>query len=115
MIELPWPPSALRPNAASPGNWRRKSDAARKYRADCLALCLANGVKRVTHTPPEEILVRIDFHPPDARARDLDNMFASAKHLIDAFAQCIGVDDRWFGYRIRRGEPVSGGKVVVTL
>ena len=114
MIELPWPDPKLRPNAASPGNWRRKSEAARKYRADCLTLCRAQGVKPLK-CDEAELTVRITFHPPDKRRRDLDNMVASFKQGIDAFAEAIAIDDHRFAYMIRRGEPVKGGKVVVSL
>ncbi len=55
------------------------------------------------------------FCPPDRRRRDLDNMFASFKHGIDAVAEAIGIDDYGFAFTIARGEPVKGGSVQVTI
>jgi crossover junction endodeoxyribonuclease RusA len=112
IIELPWPPSALLPNAASPGAWRVKQSAAKRYRADCDILCRAGLDK------PEEIdraHLTIRFCPPDRRRRDLDNMLASFKQGLDAISTRIGIDDYHFGLTILRGEPVKGGSVVVTI
>jgi crossover junction endodeoxyribonuclease RusA len=106
-IVLPWPPAALRPNASSPGNWRRKSEAAKRYKHDCILLTpksIADG----TH-------LAITFCPPDKRRRDLDNMLASFKAGIDAIAQVMGVDDYQFSISLTRGEPVKGGQVVVVI
>jgi crossover junction endodeoxyribonuclease RusA len=111
MVELPWMPSALRPNAASPGNWRKKSSAAAKYRADCLTLSKASK-PAIEHGAYEMV---IDFYPPDRRRRDLDNMLASFKQGIDAVCEAIGIDDYGLSFRLRRCEPVKGGKVVVSL
>jgi crossover junction endodeoxyribonuclease RusA len=113
-IELPWPPTALRPNAPSPGNWRRKFEAAKRYKSDCLILCLAGKLKAVM---PEEgnLWLRIEFRPPDRRRRDLDNMIASFKAGIDAVSDAIGIDDYLFSLQFTRGEPVKGGSVVVTI
>jgi len=55
------------------------------------------------------------FLPPDARKRDLDGMFSSAKHAIDAISEAIGVDDYHFSYTILRGAPLKGGVVEVTI
>jgi crossover junction endodeoxyribonuclease RusA len=106
-VVLPWPPSALRPNASSPGNWRRKSEAAKRYKRDCILLTpksIADG----TH-------LAITFRPPDKRRRDLDNMLASFKAGIDAIAQVMGVDDYRFSISLARGEPIKGGQVVVCI
>lgn len=106
-IELPFPPSALRPNASSPGNWRRKSEAAKRYKNDCILLT----PKSIPHGDH----LAITFCPPDKRRRDLDNMLASFKHGIDAIATVMGVDDYGFSLSISRGDPVPGGKVVISI
>jgi crossover junction endodeoxyribonuclease RusA len=111
-VELSWPPSALRPNAASPGAWRRKQSAAKAYRADCDILCRAAGLRKCG---VERAHLTMRFHPPDRRRRDLDNMLASAKQGIDAISAAIGLDDYHFGFTIMRGEPVKGGKIVITI
>lgn len=108
-VTLPWPPAALRPNASSPGNWRRKFSANKHYRNDCLILCKAACLK------PDGNHLSITFHPPDRRRRDLDNMLASAKMAIDAVAETIGVDDYLFSIGIHRAEPVKGGCVIISV
>lgn len=110
-IDLPFPPSALRPNAASPGSWRRKQVAAKAYKADCLILCRA-GLDRASIASAH---LTLRFCPPDRRRRDLDNMLASFKQGIDAIAETIGVDDQHFGFTLGRGDPVKGGVVQVTI
>lgn len=111
-IELPWPPTALRPNASSPGAWRKKQGAAKSYRADCAIMCRAAGL---TKCGLEKAHMTIRFCPPDNRRRDLDNMLASFKQGIDAVSEAIGLDDYHFGFTIMRGEPVKGGNVIVEV
>ncbi|WP_397586786.1 hypothetical protein [Sphingobium fuliginis] len=111
-VSLPWPPSALRPNASSPGAWRVKQTAAKRYKADCRILCIANGIEPVSLDAAH---LTIRFCPPDARRRDLDNMLASFKQGIDAISESIGIDDYRFGFTIVRGAPVKGGCVHVTI
>lgn len=112
IVELPWPPSALRPNASSPGAWRKKQSAAKAYRADCMIMCRAQGLPRVDDTG---LHLTMRFYPPDKRRRDLDNMLASFKQGIDAISETIGVDDHRFGMTLVRAEPTPGGKVVVEI
>lgn len=65
---------------------------------------------------PEEggIALRFDFHPPDKRRRDLDNMLASIKAGVDGIADALGVDDQRFGFWLSREAPIKGGKIVVS-
>jgi hypothetical protein len=42
-------------------------------------------------------------------------MLASFKHGIDAIATVMGVDDYGFSLSISRGDPVPGGKVVISI
>lgn len=111
-VDLPWPPTALRPNASSPGAWRRKSEAAKAYKADCIITCRAAGLARVN---VDWLHLTLRFCPPDKRRRDLDNLLASVKHGIDAVSHVVGVDDCHFGFTILRGDPVKGGQVIITI
>jgi crossover junction endodeoxyribonuclease RusA len=111
-VDLPWPPSSLRPNASSPGAWRRKQSAAKSYKADCAIVCRASGLARVN---VQRAHLSMRFCPPDRRRRDLDNMLASVKQGIDAIAESIGIDDYHFGFTLVRGEPVKGGKVMIEV
>lgn len=72
-------------------------------------------VRRVMAVADEPIHLTITFHPPDRRRRDLDNMLASAKALLDGFANACQVDDHRFELTLRRGEPVKLGEVLVSL
>jgi hypothetical protein len=42
-------------------------------------------------------------------------MLASFKHGIDAIAHVMGVDDYEFSLSLKRGDPVKGGLVVVSI
>lgn len=110
-MHLPWPPSALRPNASSPGNWRAKSEAAKKYRGVCLMMAKSARLRPLDGP----MALRIDFHPPDNRRRDLDNMLASFKQGIDAVAETMGVDDSIFALRLSKRAPVKHGSVIVLV
>ena len=114
-MELPWMPSALRPNASSPGSCRKKQGAAKSYKAECLTLLRPTWLWHWDAGNFTRAHLHITFCPPDKRRRDLDNMLASFKQGIDAIAETMGVDDYGFGFTIVRGQPVKGGIVRVTI
>lgn len=111
-FELPWPPAKLTQNGQYGRHWRTKQTAAASYKADCKIMCRAAAIGRMEG---DRAHLSIRFCPPDRRRRDLDNMFASFKHGIDAVAEAIGIDDYGFAFTIVRGEPVKGGSVEVTI
>lgn len=110
MIELPWPHRDLSPNARV--HFRAKAAATKAYREQAYWLTKASDL-----IAPDEgnIALRIDFHPPDKRRRDLDNMLASIKGGIDGIADGLGVNDQRFGFWLSREAPVKGGRVVVSI
>lgn len=103
-IELPYPPSILSPNSRE--HWRPKSVAVKKYRHDCK--CLALGKQPF-------LTMKITFHPPCGRRRDIDNAIGAFKSGQDGLAEAWGVDDSQFEvlYARKFGEIVKGGKVVI--
>jgi crossover junction endodeoxyribonuclease RusA len=109
-IELPWPPKELSPNARV--HYHTKAAAAKVYREAAYWLTEKSGL-----TVPAEggIALRFDFHPPDKRKRDLDNMLSSIKAGVDGIADALGVNDQRFGFWLSREAPVKGGKVVVSV
>lgn len=111
MIELPWPPKELSPNARV--HFRTKAAAAKAYRET--AYWRAHGSDAPKLPIEGGIGVRFDFHPPDKRRRDLDNMLASIKSGVDGIADAWGVDDQRFGFWLSREEPVKGGKIIVSI
>lgn len=109
MIVLPWPSSALSPNAR--GHWAFKAKAVKAARNVAYYSTLEAGNKGVA-VPP---VVVVTFCPPDNRARDLDNMIASFKAYQDGVAQAIGVDDSQWRVAYQRGPVKRGGEVTVDV
>ena len=107
-LTLPWPPSELHPNSRV--DRRRATKHRQTYReAGFYAVKVARA-----KIPPDAAL-RITFHPPDRRRRDLDGMLGAIKAGLDGIALAAGVDDYGWSLTIRRAEPVKGGAVVVTI
>lgn len=118
VITLDWPPSQLSPNARA--HYRVKAPITRDYLAHASnatrVACHDFGLRDSIDTESDDtITLDINFYPPDARRRDLDNMLASIKAGLDGVAEALGVDDRRFALRLTRCEPVKGGRVCVTL
>lgn len=118
MIELAWPPRQISPNART--HYRVKAPITKGYLAHASnttrVACHDLGLRDIIDTDSDDpITLAIDFYPPDARRRDLDNMLASMKAGLDGIAEALGVDDQRFALRLTRCEPVKGGRVVVTL
>lgn len=91
IVMLPWPPKALSPNSRK--HWRAVAKAKAAYRAACATQAVVQGAKRIS---AEKLAVHLEFHPPDKRRRDMDNMIASMKSGLDGLADVLGVDDnRW--------------------
>jgi crossover junction endodeoxyribonuclease RusA len=112
LIRLPWPPAKSSPNG-SQGDYRGKARAGAAYKATCGKVCMEYGVRR---QPWGGADVSITFHPPTARAYDLDNALAKCKRGLDALSEAVGVDDAdWLSMTLHRGEKVKGGCVLVHL
>lgn len=109
-LTFPWPPRALSPNARV--HWAEKARAAKKYRAVCRLMAQAMGCRALN---AERLTVEITFHPPNRHRRDTDNLLASVKAGLDGLADATGVDDSHWNYGIAKGEPVTGGAVVVRV
>lgn len=102
-VTLPWPPKALSANSRKD---RRHSTAERKrYKHDCWAIT-KEAKFRAFH-------LDITFHPPDGRRRDLDNMLAGIKYGLDGVSAAMGIDDSFFEFTIRKGDPVRPSGAVV--
>lgn len=84
----------------------------KRYRADCAWSTIAAGIRRIDAAA---LRVRITFHPPDARARDTDNMLASIKAGLDGVADVIGIDDSRWTLVLARGAPERRGRVELVL
>jgi crossover junction endodeoxyribonuclease RusA len=112
-IDLPWPNSALSPNARI--HWRPKAAIAKTSRQHAIWLARAAGIRANDPDIPERLTVTAIFMPPDNRRRDLDNMLASMKPALDGISYAIGVDDSKWEIALRRGSVVKGGCVRIEL
>lgn len=109
-VKLPWPHKHLSPNARV--HWSKKAKEARRARHDAAACALEAGIR---HIEAGRLLVKLIFCPPDRRHRDLDNMLASAKSLMDGIADVTGVDDSRWAISLYRDDPVKGGAIRVEV
>ena len=102
-VTFPWPPRELSPNGRT--HWAKKAKAAKAYRLVCFYLA-----KEAKVTAPKEgpINLHIEFVPPDRRQRDLDNMLASTKNLLDGLAQALGVNDKRFTLALSVDDGIGG-------
>lgn len=106
--KFPWPPKELSPNSRL--FWRARNPIKSAYREQ--GFCVTEGSLEDTH----RIRCDIVFNPPDKRHRDLDNLLASCKPLIDGMCQKLKVNDKNLSpISIDWGEVVKGGEVVISL
>lgn len=105
-IEFPWPYKGLSPNKRV--HWYKKASVFKKYKNDCRLLALGKIPNK------ERIHLTIEFYPPDKRIRDVDNLLASCKAMIDGISAAWGIDDCNFRpITIDIKTPVKHGKVMV--
>lgn len=107
MIELPYPPSKLNPNQRY--HWAVKARAFKAYKFQCFAI-----LSQYREELKGRVAFSIEFQPPDAHRRDVDNATAALKAGIDALSEVTGVDDSKFAFTIKMGAPRKGGAVLLT-
>lgn len=109
-ITIPWPPSVNR-------YWRSVkgrvliSKEGRQYRG---AVVAESYLRRWPNFGGARLFLDIEAHPPDKRRRDLDNVLKAALDALEA-AGVYANDSQVDLLKIRRREPVAGGKLVVFL
>ena len=104
VVDLPWPGRDLQPNSRC--HWTRKRRATKAAREGAQWLSCHLGPIEA-----DRLNVTLIFYPPDNRRRDLDNMLAASKALIDGVAQSLEVDDSKWAISLRRGDVVKNGMV----
>ena len=110
IVDLPWPPKELSPNARV--HWSKRSKAAKAYRTSCSLL-----VQQAKIAKPEtagRLHLWLTFFPPDRRHRDDDNMIAAFKSGRDGIADALGIDDKRFVCHPYVSE-TTGGMVRVSV
>lgn len=113
-LVLPWPDTKnLSPNSRI--HWAQKAKAKAKARKDACLIAKSAGWHRV-EWPEGRLAVWIDYYAPDRRHRDIDNLLASSKAMLDGVADAMGVDDRHFvPYPMLQDEIKKLGEVVVKI
>ena len=112
VLELPWPPPELSPNARL--HWRALDRAKKAYKDLCSWMLLGQPKPTINHAG--RIPITIIFNPPDNRRRDRDNMQSALKYGLDILANRMGVDDNRFYpiYRFSYAAPPRG-KVTIEV
>jgi crossover junction endodeoxyribonuclease RusA len=110
LIELPWFPNALRPNARP--HFMAKATATKKARQWAFL-----ATKEVQPFPPREgpIKLIVCYFPKTAHALDMDNCIAASKAYFDGIAQALGVNDSRFVIAPHIAQPVKGGRITVQI
>lgn len=110
-IILPWPPSALSPNART--HWAALAKAKKAYREACAWTAKLHGASPMK---ADKLHLTLEFVPPSRRAFDLDNALARMKSGLDGLADVLGVDDSLWALTIRKApEGEIGGMVRVRI
>lgn len=111
LIILPWPPTALSPNART--HWAKLAKAKKAYREACAWTAKLHGAGPIK---ADRLHLTLEFVPPSRRAYDLDNCLAGAKSGLDGLADVLGVDDSRWSLTIRKApEGEIGGMVKVRI
>ena len=106
-FNLSWPSKDLSSNSRV--HWSRRSGAVKAYRAEAWAMAMQSGANGD--------LIRFEYHPPDMRRRDAQNMPHMLKAAIDGMADAMGRDDSNFecAFPSKFSTVIPGGRVVVTV
>jgi crossover junction endodeoxyribonuclease RusA len=113
-ITLPWPPKGLSPNCRM--HWAAKSKITKAYRQECRVITTNTLFPTRPDLGKGKIHLFVDFCPPDKRARDDDNVFASFKGGKDGIADALGIDDkRFISHPFLSEQVVKGGEVRVRI
>jgi crossover junction endodeoxyribonuclease RusA len=115
-IELPFPDKILWPNGR--GHRMAKHRAFQKHKTWAYHAALAAQVPCLQEAIGNDWRFSwcVTFYPKTRHPVDDDNARASLKAYQDGIAKAIGIDDKLFAApRIQWGEPVKGGKIVVSL
>jgi len=112
MLLLPWPDKSMSPNS------RKHRLAVAPVRARYRNICkirAMNAQMNFAHLADVGLHLRITFHPPCIRKRDIDNMLGAFKSGLDGLSDAFGVDDSKWEITIRRGVAVKDGHISVEV
>ena len=111
VIDLPWPPKELSPNARV--HRMARARVARTYRQDCgwATVEALGGIYRCPRLTGSDLELIAEFRMPDKRWRDADNLLASIKPGIDGVCDATGINDKAFR-RVTVDRVMDGAGVV---
>lgn len=97
IIKLPFPAAELFPNRKNGKHWTSTVYFKEAQKTESYALTL-EAINKSGHKewPEGSIPLSLIYLTPDKRKRDIDNMLAASKALLDGMAQALGVDDSRF-------------------
>lgn len=102
-----WPDSKLNPNDRA--HYQTKAKIRAKQKSAAFYITKSYGKKW-----PEPVAIDIIFHPPNKRHRDLDNLLASCKGMIDGICEAMGINDKNIHpITLDWGDVVKGGRVEI--
>lgn len=116
-VTLPFPSPEFFPNRVR-GHWAKTADIKAKALADAYAITYqaVSKYRGEWYSLTGDIPLQITFFPPDKRHRDLDNMLAACKSLLDGMATALTVNDKQFSpITILRGGTARPACVVVQI
>lgn len=102
-LTMPWPPKLCSPNARV--HWGRKARAQKALKEAWFYQAKEQGAQPIK---ADRLEVSLEFHCPDRRARDMDNMLSSCKSGLDGLAMALGVDDSRWDIKLSRAGTVGG-------
>lgn len=111
VIDLPWPPKELSPNARV--HRMQRARVARQYRHDCAWATVeaSGGIHRCPRLTGSDLELIAEFRMPDKRWRDADNLLAMIKSGLDGVCDATGINDRAFSRVVVERVANGGGTV----
>ncbi|MBV6304918.1 endonuclease [Candidimonas humi] len=109
ILELPWPPKELSPNARV--HWAKKAAAAKRYKRICWTITKAAKGDRIQGRRR----VDLRFYPKTPRRRDEDNLIGWMKYGLDGIALALGIDDSQFQIAPPEVYPATGSEGLVRV
>lgn len=94
-IVLPWPDSALFPNAKGGRHWATYQAQKVRARQDGF-FAAKKALGGHTFAASARMPVKATFVYPDQINRDIEGCIGAIKHYVDGIAKALGVDDRIF-------------------
>lgn len=96
IVRLPFPDKKLMPNKKNGKHWTSTLSNKKTQKTEAFYETKQALQKAGEQFWPEHIPLSLLYLTPDKRHRDLDNLLAASKALIDGMAQALGVDDKRF-------------------